>query len=203
MNPRLATFLQSCRDTVYPEPVSQVHTDVIERVIGSFAAKLPAGATVLDVGCGQGPALRWFRDHGFRPEGIALGEDVRVCRELGFKDCVYECDQNNMPEGWSETLDAVWARHVAEHSPIPLFTLTEYWRVLKPGGWLYLEVPAPGTVAGHTRNPNHYSVFTPDAWGALLEKAGFIGWETYLQIPVPLQIGPDLYFAFTCQKPIL
>lgn len=199
MNPRLTAFLQKCASTVYPEPRSEIHDLLTEKYAEAFAAKLAPGATVLDVGCGQGPALRWFTDHGFNPIGTALGDDVQICREAGFNVC--EHDQNNMPEDWGGWFDAVWARHVAEHSPIPLFTLTEYWRVLKPGGWLYLEIPAPGTSANHAHNPNHYSVLTPDLWGALLHKAGFVGWESYLEIPLNLQCGPDLYFAFTVQKP--
>jgi SAM-dependent methyltransferase len=200
MTTRLSDFLAKCAADVYPEPRSQIHDDLTLAQVVSFAAKLPAGAKILDVGCGQGPALKWFTEHGYQPTGIAIGEDVRVCQAAGL--VAVECDQNNLPDDWSATFDAVWARHVAEHSPIPYFTLTEFFRVLKPGGWLYLEMPSPGTCAGHQGNRNHYSVFTPDAWGALLGKAGFIGWDAYLEIPVQLSIGLDLYFAFTCRKPL-
>jgi SAM-dependent methyltransferase len=199
MNPRLVAFLAECASTVYPEPLSEIHSELTAQQAAEFTKRLPEGARVLDAGCGQGPALKWFTEHGFKPFGIALGDDVTKCIDAGFS--VLACDQNDMPEYFE--FDAVWARHVAEHSPIPLFTLKEYWRVLKPGGWLYLEIPSPSTAAGHCGNPNHYSVLTPDMWGALLHKVGFIGWESYLEIPVPLAIGLDLYFAFTVQKPIL
>jgi SAM-dependent methyltransferase len=200
MNPRLTAFLQKCASTVYPEPRSPIHDDLTAQQAESFAAKLAPGDKVLDIGCGQGPALKWFEEHGFRPYGITLGADFQVCLDAGFR--VFEMNQNDLPDSWDGEWGAVWARHVAEHSPIPLFTLTEYWRVLKPGGWLYLEIPAPGTSANHTHNPNHFSVLTPDMWGALLHKAGFIGWESYLEIPLNLQCGLDLYFAFTVRKPL-
>lgn len=200
MNHRLTAFLAKCASTVYPEPRSEIHDDLTAQQAESFAAKLAPGAMILDAGCGQGPALKWFEEHGFRPYGFTLGADYQVCLDAGFR--VFEMDQNDLPDSWDGKWDAVWARHVAEHSPIPLFTLTEYWRVLKPGGWLYLEIPAPGTSANHTHNLNHFSVLTPDMWGALLRKAGFIGWESYLEIPLNLQCGPDVYFAFTVQKPL-
>lgn len=41
----------------------------------------------------------------------------------------------------SNSLDFVIACHVLEHLPNPLKALMEIWRVLKPGGILYLSVP--------------------------------------------------------------
>jgi SAM-dependent methyltransferase len=201
MNPRLPAFLARCVADVYPESPSELHTELTARQARDFAAKLAPGALVLDVGCGQGPAMRWFVDHGFCPLGIGLGADVEVCVAAGLQ--VIACDQNEMLDDWDRRFDAVWARHVAEHSPIPFFTLTEFFRVLKPGGWLYLEMPAPDTVARHSHNQNHYSVLTPAMWSSLLLRAGFIGAETYTSININLAIGPDLYFAFTVQKPKL
>lgn len=200
MTSRLSAFLARCADDVYPEPLSPLHSQLTERQAREFAAKLVPGALVLDVGSGQGPAMRWFAERGYCPLGIALGDDVAVCEAAGLQ--VLACDQNAMPEDWDRRFDAVWARHVAEHSPIPFFTLTEFFRVLKPGGWLYLECPAPDTVAIHESNLNHYSVLTERMWSHLLRRAGFVGAETVSEINIPLEIGPDLYFAFTVQKPL-
>jgi ubiquinone/menaquinone biosynthesis C-methylase UbiE len=70
------------------------------------------------------------------------------------------------------SFDLLWARHVLEHSFMPHYTLTEFRRVLRPGGIMYLEVPAPDTLL-HERNPNHYSVLGKTMWTALLERSGF------------------------------
>ena len=69
--------------------------------------------------------------------------------------------------------DLLWCRHVLEHSIAPLFTLSEYRRVLKPGGLAYVEVPAPDTSARHETNPNHYSVLPLSAWFNLFSRVGF------------------------------
>jgi ubiquinone/menaquinone biosynthesis C-methylase UbiE len=71
-----------------------------------------------------------------------------------------------------DSFDLVWARHVIEHSFMPLYTLTEFKRVLRPGAILYMEVPAPDTLL-HEQNPNHYSVLGKVMWTSLLERVGF------------------------------
>jgi SAM-dependent methyltransferase len=198
MNPRLADFLSQCRSETYPEPRSSGHDCLTLQMGEPFIKQLPPGATVLDAGCGKGPALEMFRHAGIETVGISLSiEDVRDCRALGF-NCV-QMDQNDMPDDFTGKFEAVWARHVVEHSPVPLFTLREFARVLKPGGRLYMEVPAPNTTAHHERNLNHYSVLTPHAWASLLTRAGF-ECTTYQSISFEAACGPDLYFAFNVQK---
>ena len=49
-------------------------------------------------------------------------------------------------------------------SPLPLrWTLAQARDALAPDGWLYVEVPAPGTRARHAFNPNHYAVVGREA----------------------------------------
>ena len=101
---------------------------------------------------------------------------------------------------WADnSQDLVWARQVIEHSIFPLFTLEGFSRVLRPGGFLYLEVPAPETACHHERNPKYYSVFPKGCWRALLERCGFwIVGDVDFSFEVPA--GPDLYWGFYCRK---
>lgn len=155
---RLAAFIARCAEDTYPEERYPVHDTITARAAPLVAEHIPKGGRVLDVGSGQGPALEWFTEHGFDVIGIDINEaNARACFERGFS--VIHCDQNDLPHEWTERFDLVWARHVLEHSPIPFFTLTEFHRVLKPGGVLYVEVPAPDTDCKHETNANHYSVF--------------------------------------------
>ena len=71
------------------------------------------------------------------------------------------------------TVDLIWCRHCLEHSVYPLFTLYEFHRLLRNGGQVYVEVPAPDCDRKHEFNPNHYSVMGAQMWGALFQKAGF------------------------------
>ena len=98
------------------------------------------------------------------------------------------------------TYDVVWCRHALEHSPMPAFVLSEFRRVLRGGGYAYIEVPAGGTVAGHEHNPSHHSIFSPKMWEQTFYRAGF-DIVAGQDIQVPLDIGPDLYHAWLLRKP--
>lgn len=199
MSQRIADFLAKCAADVYAEPRDGGHDYITAEMCAVVARRLAVGAHILDVGCGQGPALEWFCSHGFNPCGITMSEeDKRTCGTKGFG--VWIEDQNELGE-WLIDFDCVWARHVIEHSPIPYFTLTEFNRVLKPGGILYVEVPMPGTSCKHETNVNHYSVLTREMWASLIIRAGFVIEETH-NINIGTPVGPDQYFSVIAIKPL-
>lgn len=194
---RLAEFMQRIAADTYPEPRTQGHDHITESIAPEVAKFLQPGDWVLDVGCGQGPALEWFHKHGFEPRGIALNNgDVKHCTDLGF-DVLFR-DQNDI--GYSDnTFECVWARHVIEHSIAPYFTLHEFHRVLVAGGILYVEVPAPDTSCRHETNQNHYSVMGIEMWKNLIVRSGFELLEVR-EIKLVTGAGPDCYFSLICKK---
>ena len=191
---RLDAFLQRVRGDVYPEPPSQLHDEITRRMVEAVLRRhpLPAGARVLDIGCGQGLALQLFRDAGFQAIGIGLGADVDVCQMLGLD--VREMDFSAL-DFEDAQFDLVWCRHALEHSIFPFFMLSELHRILKPGGVLYAEVPAPDTACEHEANPNHYSVLGKRMWLSLIRRAGFVDVEGK-DLKLTTAQGPDLYWAF-------
>lgn len=197
---RLLQLLDRVESEVYPETPMAIHTEVTEMAVRhcSELFTIGPGMSILDVGCGQGPALVHFRTLGAEPVGITLSDrDVEVCQAQGFE--VRKMDQSFL-EFEEGCFDLVWARHVIEHSIMPLFTLREFCRVLRPGGWLYLEVPDTDTDAAHAWNANHYSIFSRSGWLALLSKGGFecIDGREY-NFPL-LNGGTDRYLGFYCKK---
>lgn len=190
----LEQFIEQLRSDVYPELPSEPHLTITAQMIERLLAKpgVTAGQRVLDVGCGQGLALRRFLAAGLRPVGIALGEDVRICGQEGLD--VRAMDQSflDFEDG---SFDIVWCRHALEHSIFPYFTLAGFKRVLRLEGMLYVEVPAPETSCHHERNPNHYSVLGKSMWCSLFERAGF-ALEEELDINFTVPAGPDLYWSF-------
>lgn len=194
---RLTEFMRKIASQTYPEPITEMHSEITRKVLAELIPKLPKGAEVLDVGCGQGPALNIFKEHNIQATGITLNHDDWIaCMNRNFY--VMEMDQNAM-EFDRSMFHLVYARHVLEHSIAPLWTLTEFWRVLKPGGLLYAEMPAPDTDCAHEVNVNHYSVLGQRAWYELLHKAGF-AIEEAQSISIQTMAGPDVYFSFTCRK---
>jgi SAM-dependent methyltransferase len=191
---RLDRFIESLWGDVYEEPPSAMHdrftAEAWERAKELFA--LPKGSKILDIGCGQGVALKYFLRDEMEPIGIAIGTDVEVCRANGHPAIEMDLTFLDFPDG---TFDLVWCRHVLEHSVAPYFSLAEVRRVLRPGGWAYIEVPAPDTACRHQDNPNHYSVLTRSMWLSLMGRAGFKRVqmaERKFEVPA----GPDLYWSF-------
>jgi SAM-dependent methyltransferase len=193
-------FLEKIKKETYPEEPSSLHTTLTKQVIGLISKNnlLQKNSKVLDVGCGQGVALELFKREGFSTVGITLNSvDVSVCKQKGYE--VYEMDQSFL-DFEDEEFDFIWCRHCLEHSIFPYFTLSGFFRVLKPGGYLYVEVPALDTVCNHQTNKNHYSILGKSMWVELIERTGF-KIVNFVDIPVELQIGTDHYLSFIQQKP--
>lgn len=196
---KLERFIEKLKDDVYPEPPSGLHTDITARMAKHVLEKtaLPSTAKVLDVGCGQGVALQHFVAAGMDATGIALGDaDVVACQAKGFN--VVEMDQSFLDFD-DRQFDLVWSRHCLEHSIMPYFTISEMSRVLKPGGFCYVEVPAPDTSCNHQRNKNHYSVLGKSMWIDLLTRSGLQVLEA-LDITFQVPAGPDMYWSILSKK---
>lgn len=200
---RFFQFLGRVEEAAYPEEPAHIHTEVTQVALEHLTNFMPIGPgiRVLDVGCGQGPALQYFREHGADAIGISLNStDVSVCQSKGFT--VYSMDQSFMDFD-DNSFDLVWARHVLEHSVMPLYTLMEYKRLLKDSGVLYIEVPDADTGALHASNKNHYSIFTQTSWLGLLDKAGLSCFDGR-EYSFKLESGAkDTYLGFYCRKKAL
>ena len=166
---RLEKFIESLKCDIYTE--TDEMNGFIDEGIESIKTRITPGCKVLDVGCGQCHALELFTQHGAEPIGITLNEEERQGGKAKGHD-VRIMDMSFL-EFDDNTFDIVWARHSIEHSPFPLFTLSELYRVLRPEGLIYLELPATDTKNNHEFNRNHYSVFGSRMWQSLLTKVGF------------------------------
>ncbi len=169
------SYLNSLLLDDYGQEPDAGHTRMLKQVMKNWIANMYTCHSVLDVGCGaRAVAQPFFRALGKEYTGIALGKDILKCKALGIKN-VFVMDMSFL-EFRDEKFDLIFARHVAEHSPMPLLTLMEWRRVAK--NWLCLIAPSPEVYGRVGRN--HYSVLYPDQWLALLERAGWrMIWEDY------------------------
>jgi predicted SAM-dependent methyltransferase len=145
-----------------------------------------------------------FMEEGFaEATGITCSrEDAHEANERGMRNvCVLDMHEIGdlrdefVPQKVGE-LDLVWARHVLEHSPIPLFVLQEIHSILRPGtGKLYVEVPDPATACHHCANVQHFSCFGREGWEGLFDKAGFTPLDTFV-FNVQVKAGDDRYFCW-------
>ena len=95
---------------------------------------------ILDVGCGTGTMLAYLSAFG-RVQGVDVDEEaVGYCHERGLLDVsLGEAAKLPFPEG---TFDLVTALDVVEHLDDDAAALREMRRVLRPGGYLLVTVPA-------------------------------------------------------------
>ena len=197
---KLKIYLEKMETETYPEPASSTHEAITKSAISEIIKTYITDkqSKILDVGCGLGYALEEFANYGYSNViGITLNlDDLEFCKAKGFK--VLHMDQSFLDFDDNE-FDFVWCAHTLEHSPIPLYTLKEFHRVLKFNGYMYLEMPGPGPCFFHERNKNHYSIFTQEVWFELISRSRFeIGCAN--SIKVECKFGNDIKYWFLCKK---
>lgn len=148
--------------------------------VDAVAAALPAGGTVLDVGCGDGELLEAFRDRGFSVLGIDPDPKSRTCggsRGLTILPGTAEAPPIELD---GRRFDLVIMSHSLEHCLDPPSAFTTIRRLLAPHGLAYIEVPNAGCHHFETFRqcsemfdaPRHLWFFTRDALRLLAEQAG-------------------------------
>jgi len=97
---------------------------------------IPAGATVLEAGCGRTTRLSDHRDRISRLVGIDL--DGTAGRENASLDEFIETDLSGPLPFDDASFDLVYSNFVVEHLEDPARTFREFHRVLRPDAWLVL-----------------------------------------------------------------
>ncbi len=135
----------------------------------------------LDVGCGKGLFVRECRRLGLSAEGIdvsatAIRRGAQECGTDGLR--VGSLDEQ---VDWRGTFDAVTTWATIEHVPDPRCFLASLRRVLKPGGYLFVDTGlagdfverhAPGLVQWYDP-PQHLFVLSRRGMVKLLQHSGF------------------------------
>jgi 2-polyprenyl-3-methyl-5-hydroxy-6-metoxy-1,4-benzoquinol methylase len=137
------------------------------------------GARVLDVGCGNGTFLVRMRAGGWAVAGV---EPDRIAASFA-RAAGLEVKDGLLTEGLFPPghFDAITMNHVIEHLHEPQEVLAICWRLLRPGGTIWIATPN-AAAAGHRRfgrswlpldPPRHLVLFTLRSLEAALTRAGF------------------------------
>jgi SAM-dependent methyltransferase len=150
---------------------------MVEEVVGT----IPAGAQVVDVGCGLNDLLvRLERRRGCRGIGVDISPEV----------VAYIRDRLAMPVAHGTLLsaklepnrfDLVTMNQYLEHEPEPLAMLREARRISKKGAHIVVEVPyssgLPARVFGSCWSqldvPRHLVFYTPETLRDILARSGY------------------------------
>jgi SAM-dependent methyltransferase len=97
----------------------------------------PDAKAILEFGAGDGAFLRQFRAAGKNVDGVEIDRDLRLGL-AGQGACIFA----NIREVESNSYDYIYSVNVLEHIPDLVAEIAELKRVLRPGGVLFVFVPA-------------------------------------------------------------
>jgi ubiquinone/menaquinone biosynthesis C-methylase UbiE len=119
----------------------------LTRLTSAVAYHVPAGGSVLDLGCGTGELTLTIAAAGMRATGCDISPEM--LRIAAGADTPCDADWVELEPGWQvlpfrkESFDAVVASSVFEYVDDPLIVLHECRRILRPGGIVLCTVPDP------------------------------------------------------------
>ena len=174
---------------------------------GRHLPKAKPNARLLDVGCGSGDFMLLAQRAGWQCVGVEPDpEAVKVARQRGLS--VIEGDINTLHHQ-SEAYDGITLNHVIEHVHHPQAVFSDCYRLLRKGGWLWLETPNLDS-QGHARFgadwvgldiPRHLVVFTYHTLTSLLQQVGFQRIEPLPYYPLCERVYAMSYAIATGQSP--
>ena len=161
---------------------------------------VPAPGRLLDVGSGNGRLLWVAKQGGWQVKGLELSAEMALysARIVGCDVVANDFLATEPAPGDREAFDVVSLRHVLEHLPYPRLAMEKISGLLRPGGWLLIEIP---NIEGWSRRyrrfivraglhkqrfppdlmPGHCCEYSRQSFTALMERTGYrlLRWETY------------------------
>lgn len=169
-----------------------------------FLSRLVPPGRILDIGCGNGRLLWAARRAGWQAKGLELSPELAryAAERTGVEVMTGDFLSTDPAPEDRGAYDVVSLRHVLEHLPYPLEAMKRIRSLLKPGGYLLVEMP---NIEGwskrwvrfivntgvHRRQfpadfaAGHCCEYSRRSFGELLRRCDFelVRWETYTKKP--------------------
>lgn len=164
----------------------------------NFAAHLPAGGYVLDLGCGPAHASAYLRGRGFRADPVdASPEMVRLANAtvaIGARCAEFDDIQVH------DHYDGIWANFSLLHAPadqLPAL-LQQLHRALKPAGLFHIAMKL-GDGASRDKFDRLYTYYSRATLEQHVATAGFTRVETTLGNDLGLAGDIEPWIALLCR----
>jgi 2-polyprenyl-3-methyl-5-hydroxy-6-metoxy-1,4-benzoquinol methylase len=161
---------------------------ILER---SLPSKLmAAGGTMLDVGCGEGYALAFFREKGWSVKGFDFSSAGIMSKNPSCGDALVTGDVFSLLKceiSAGRNYEVVWLQNVLEHVIDPIDLLAMLRTLVAPGGILVITVPNDFSIIQQAAldfshidrqfwiaPPDHLNYFD---YKSLLNTSSETGWE--------------------------
>lgn len=151
--------------------------------VRDVAAQLPAGTSLLDAGAGECAYRPLFAHCRYLGIDLAVGEREW---DYGKLDAAARLERLPLRDG---SVDAVLCTQALEHLEWPREAVAEFFRVLKPGGRLYLTAPM-----SHCEHQIPHDFFRYTSYGlrSLSTGAGFKNVEVSPFGGLPMRLAYEL-----------
>jgi len=183
---KLKLYYDFCLNTMRDEgevpELQAIMSQVVEQFIKPL--ELKKKSKILDVGCGVGYFMDEMKTLGYKDlTGVSWTEgDIKACLDKGYK--IIKGDINFIKDN-DDKYDFIFCRHALEKSVFPMMALIEYNRLLKKGGMLYLEMPAPNNARFYENWDRNYTVVNEIMMQSWVVRAGFdVEWYRNASIPI-------------------
>lgn len=163
--------------------VSQNHAALLEALGEPVDRPGSRALRILDLGCGPGRDLAFFRRLGHEPTGLdGCAAFVAMARVHGACEVLHQ--RFGSLDLGDRRFDGVFANAALFHVPssrLPA-VLTALWRALEPGGVLFCSNPRSfGADQEGFQGARYGTYLTMASWTTCLTNAGFLVERTYLR----------------------
>jgi SAM-dependent methyltransferase len=179
-------------DYTYTRYYGTEYSPAFMSVLNFARRNLSRNSTILDIGCANGVLMKLLTENGYpRVVGCDFSEKVLFNKAADQLDIrIGEVFEQRFSEG---QFDLITGIYVLEHLLNPSQYIDYFRRLLRPQGYLFLEVPyiygLGARLRGHTwtnlKPPEHLNYFSKRSLTYLLSKSHFSVSELSTPYPMP------------------